>query len=173
MSIHAATTTEATPISPATDLATFDRRFAEMRERLLRICSSLVGPDLAEDAVQDAYLRARDRIGQLHDLERFEAWTTRLAINLCYNRHRSARRQRERLGRTVLADPRHVSRDPALRELIERLPPRERTAIVLHYGHGYQTDEVATMVGTSPTNVRTILFRARARLRRELTEAYR
>jgi DNA-directed RNA polymerase specialized sigma24 family protein len=45
--------------------------------------------------------------------------------------------------------------------------------VVLHYGHGYRTDEIAAKVGTSPSNARTILFRARRRLGEQLREANR
>jgi RNA polymerase sigma-70 factor (ECF subfamily) len=56
-------------------------------------------------------------------------------------------------------------RDLALDELVERLPPRERTLIVLHYGYGYGMEELARLTGLSSVNVRTIVFRARRRLR--------
>jgi len=165
--------TEGTPISPAADLASFDQRFGEMRERLLRICTGLVGTAHAEDVLHDAYLRTRGRLDQLNDPDRVEAWVTRTAINLCYNRHRSQRRLRERLPSLAIARPDAASRDPGLRELIERLSPRDRTVVVLYYGHGYQTDEIATLVGTSPANARSILFRARRQLARQLREADR
>ena len=157
---------------PATDLATFDRRFAELRPRLLRICIGLVGSDHAEDVVQDAYLRSRSRIGQLRDPRHFDAWVARTAMNLCFNRHRSGRRLRDRLPRLAGRTP-GPDRDVGLRELIERLPPRQRTVIVLHYGHGYRADEIAERVGTSPTNVRSLLFRARRQLAEQLREAER
>ncbi|PZR63307.1 MAG: hypothetical protein DLM71_05210 [Chloroflexi bacterium] len=67
---------EPSPI-PATDLAAFDQRFAQARDRVLRICIGLVGADAAEDVVQDAYLRARSRYRQLQDPGRFDAWLTR------------------------------------------------------------------------------------------------
>ena len=155
------------------DLAHFDQRFGEMRERLLRICIGLVGPDHAEDVLHDAYLLTRNRVAQLRDVNRFEAWVARAAVNLCYNRHRSRRRASERLPRLAASRPPAADRDPGLRELIERLPPRERTVIVLHYGHGYRTGEVAELVGTSPANARSILFRARRRLARQLEETER
>lgn len=158
------------PATPVTEFASFDRRFDLVRPRLVRICIGLVGADHAEDIVHDTYLRARERIGQLHDPGRFDAWVARTAVNLCYNRHRSARRLRENL-RALHRPDAGVDRDAGLRALVEALPIRERTVIVLHYGHGYQTDEVAHLIGTSPTNVRSILSRARARLRRELGEA--
>jgi RNA polymerase sigma factor (sigma-70 family) len=59
-------------------------------------------------------------------------------------------------------------RDVGLRELIERLPPRERTLVVLHYGYGYRVEDIAAMAGMSAVNVRTILFRARRRLRDQI-----
>jgi len=46
---------------PVSDLASLDRQFAELRPRLLRICTGLVGADHAEDVIQDTYLRSRAR----------------------------------------------------------------------------------------------------------------
>ncbi len=95
-----------------------------------------------------------------------------MAINLCFNRHRGRRALLNVLPR--LQRPSHATQpDLALRELIEALPPRERTLIVLHYGHGYRTDELAALLNLTPTNARTILFRARARLGRTMREAER
>jgi RNA polymerase sigma-70 factor (ECF subfamily) len=165
--------TDRSPISAADELATFDRRFAEVRERLLRICTGLVGADHAEDVVHDVYLRTRARHQQLSHPDRFEAWVARSAVNLCYNRHRSQRRLREGLSRIAAGRPVAAARDPGLRELIEGLPPRERTVVVLRYGHGYSTDEIASLVGASAVNTRTILFRARRRLANQLREAER
>ena len=159
-------------VSSAREIPEFDRRFESVRPRLLAITRGLVGPDAAEDVVQDAYVRARERYAQLREPARFDAWVARMAVNLCFNRHRARRALRDvlpRLSRPSLA----AQPDLALRELIEALPPRERTLIVLHYGHGYRTDELAALLNLTPTNARTILFRARARLGRALREAER
>jgi RNA polymerase sigma factor (sigma-70 family) len=165
--------TESTITSTAPDLATFEDRFAAVRPRLLAISRGLVGTDAAEDIVQDAYLRARGRYGQLRDHSLFDAWLGRIVVNLCFNRHRDRRRLRDRLA--VLGRPRDPDRgrDIGLRELIERLTPRDRTVIVLYYGHGYQVDEIAALLDLTSTNARTILFRARAKLGEWLREAER
>jgi DNA-directed RNA polymerase specialized sigma24 family protein len=63
--------------------------------------------------------------------------------------------------------------DVGLRQLVEGLPPRERTLVVLHYGYGYRMEDIAGMTGLSAVNVRTILFRARRRLRDQLETAGR
>ena len=67
------------------------------------------------------------------------------------------------VGRTLVATS----------ELIERLPPRERTILVLHYGHGYALDEIASLLGINYATVRSRIARTRIRLFREWTEADR
>lgn len=167
--------TEPRPISATRGEATaaaYDERFAAARERLLRICAGFVGADVAQDVVQDAYVRGRARFEQLRDVDLFDAWLTRLAINLCVNRHRASRRLRDLLP-SLWPHSAAAPRDVGLRELVERLPARERTLVVLHYGHGYQFDEIARMTGLSTVNARTIVFRARRRLADQFREAER
>jgi RNA polymerase sigma-70 factor (ECF subfamily) len=164
--------TEPRPISAARDdriIADYDARFTSARDRLVRVCAALVGTDAAEDVVHDAYLRGRSRFSQLHDLDLFESWLTRLAINLCVNRQRRARSLRDLIPH-LIRGPQAAARDVGLRQLIERLRPRERTIVVLHYGYGYQFDEIARMAGLSAVSVRSIVFRARGRLRDQLRE---
>ncbi len=150
----------------------FDARFALMRERLVRICAGFVGATIAEDVVHDAFIRGRARRHQLRDEDRFEAWITRIAIRICLDRKASGRRLLDvLLG--IRRPARDLGRDAGLRELVEELPPRERTVVVLHYGHGYRLEEIAAMSGLSAVNVRTILFRARRRLREQVERANR
>jgi RNA polymerase sigma-70 factor (ECF subfamily) len=147
----------------------FDMRFHVVRRRLIGICSALVGRDEAEDVVQDTYLAGRSRYARLRDPTAFEAWVIRIAFNRCMDRHRRGSRI-ETLG-TPERTPSRASRDAGLRELIEQLPPRERTTVVLHYGYGYQLDEIGRLLDLSHTNVRTIIARARQRLLRAWREA--
>jgi RNA polymerase sigma factor (sigma-70 family) len=150
--------------------AAFTERFSQLRGRLLAVCTGLVGADDAEDVVQDAYLRARARRGELRDAAAFDAWLMRIAINLCYSRHQRARTLRRLLPAIGRADVERP-RDLALRDLIERLPPRERTVLVLHYGHGYQLEEIARLLGLSAVNVRAIASRSRRALGRQWRES--
>lgn len=148
----------------------FHERFMAVRPMLLGICRSVVGLDEAEDLVQETYLRAVDRLGQLRDPSLFEAWLARIAMNEARTFWR--RRKRAAIPAEVerpLADHGR-SRDASLVELVERLPARERACVVLHYGHGYSTEEIGQLLGLSRINTRTILFRARRRLKRELQE---
>ena len=154
---------EASAVTDATDArAEFDARFALARERLLRITASLVGAIDAEDVVQDTYLLGWRRYDQLRDDAAFEPWLTRIAVNLCFGRHRRIKRFRELLPALLPRGP--AASDIGLRELIEKLPPRERTVLVLHYAHGYGLEEIAALLNLTHTNVRTIIARTRKRL---------
>jgi RNA polymerase sigma-70 factor (ECF subfamily) len=150
----------------------FDERFADARGRLVRICATLVGVDGADDVVHDTYLRARSRQDQLRHPELFEPWLTRIAINLCLNLHRSRNRAAAARRSDVPPGVGHA-RDAGLRELVEALPPRERTLLILHYAHGYDLEEVAQMTGMRAPTVRSIVFRTRRRLRRQIEDAER
>jgi RNA polymerase sigma-70 factor (ECF subfamily) len=146
----------------------YDVRFAMARDRLVGICRGLVGVDAAEDVVQDTFLRGRRAFQQLRDEDLFEAWITRIAVRACYDLRRADRRFTEVVRAWWRRERRSPERDVGLRQLVERLPPRERTLVVLHYGYGYRVEEIAGMAGLSAVNVRTILFRARRRLRDQI-----
>lgn len=149
----------------------YDERFAAMRPRLFAIGVSLAGPDAAEDIVQDTYLRGRSKIGQLRDPAAFDAWLARIAVNACYNHHRGLRRFVGDLSLFENRRPTPEPRDVGLRELIERLPSRDRTVVVLHYGYGYGLDEIAGFLDLTHTNVRSIVHRARKRLAAQWEES--
>jgi RNA polymerase sigma-70 factor (ECF subfamily) len=159
---------QAIELEPVQDAASaFDGRFAAARPRLVAICRGLVGDD-AEDAVHDTYLRARSRLKQLREPASLDAWLTAVAVRECYSRHRRRRRLAEIVS-TMRPSPPEVS-DLGLRELVEALPFRDRTVIVLHYGHGLALEEIARLLGEKPATIRSVLFRARVRLRADLSE---
>lgn len=146
-----------------------DAAFEGARPRLLRIAFGLVGTEAAEDAVHDTYVIARDRIGQLRDPLAIEAWLARICIHRCFR----LRRRRFHLERLLprLAPAAARAPDLDLRSLVEDLPARERTVLVLHHGHGYTLAEVGELVGISHANARAIASRARRRLLRAWLEA--
>jgi RNA polymerase sigma-B factor len=57
----------------------------------------------------------------------------------------------------------------ALPELVDSLPPEERTAVVLHYFRGLKQREVGALIGVSQMQVSRLLSRSRERLRRQLS----
>jgi RNA polymerase sigma-70 factor (ECF subfamily) len=144
---------------------TYDLRFEELRPYLVGVCRSLAGDD-AEDVAQDTYLIGRRRLGQLREPRLLRSWLTTIAINECFGRHR--RRQRLQALLASLMPVTAGQSDPDLRSRVEALPFRDRTVVVLHYGHGLSLEEIATLLHAKPTTIRSVLFRARKRLRAEL-----
>jgi RNA polymerase sigma-70 factor, ECF subfamily len=149
------------------DVTLLDGQFDRWRPGLVRLCASMVGADDADDVVQDVYMLARQRIAQLHDPAALEPWLKRIAVNRCYDWHRRRKRLRDRLP--LLRRTETVSDDRSLVHLVEALPPRQRTVIVLHYAYGYGLHEIAELLSLTHVNVRTII----ARTRRSLLEAWR
>ena len=60
------------------DAEQFDVAFETLRPRLLALARSLLGPETAEDAVQDTYVLGRESLGQLRDPAAVEAWLKRI-----------------------------------------------------------------------------------------------
>ena len=109
--------------------------------------------ELAQDAVQDALLRAWRDIRGLRDPGRFDAWLYRLTVHACLDQ---ARRRRRRVVEVAL-DPLQLpgSPDPSgdlvrrdlLDEALRSLDPAHRAVVALHYLLGMPLREVAEVLG--------------------------
>jgi RNA polymerase sigma-70 factor (ECF subfamily) len=132
----------------------------------------------AEDAVQDAAIRAWEQFRELRDQSRFDAWFDRILVNGCRDRLR--RRARVRLvevavegdgeagGRSVLGGHDPVARFPerdALRSALDSLTADQRTVIVLRYFADLSIEEIARRTGDRPGTVKSRLHYALAALR--------
>ena len=141
--------------------ASLDAAFLATRAEIIALCRPIVG-DEAEDVAHDAYLVARSRLGQLRDPARSAAWLTKIAINICFQR----RRRRGRLARLLPFLQRDLpAPNPDLPDAIRRLPSSQRTIVVLFYGHDLSVSEISKLLDQKPATVRSLLFRARGRLR--------
>ena len=138
---------------------------AENERQVYRTALAILGdPQEAEDAVQDAFVKYLEKAPP--DLREPGAWLTRVLVNGCKSRLRLSWRQVGPLPETLPAP------EPAEREELEELwslPPEERSAIHLFYYEGYSTGEIARMTGAAPGTVRSRLSRARAKLRKLLS----
>jgi RNA polymerase sigma-70 factor (ECF subfamily) len=134
----------------------------------------------AEEALQDAFLRAFRSLGQYEERERFGAWLARILVNQCRT-VAAGRRRRERA--IVDVDParleiaaasgadRHALRD-RLERALAQLPPEQREAVVLRYTEDLSYEDMAAITGTGVSALKMRVKRAFARLRELLQEAY-
>ena len=144
----------------------FSMRVRAMTDRLWRVAWSVTrsGAD-ADDAVQEALLRAWRRIGSLRDGALFETWLTRILINEA----RRILRRRWLTGEANVSRPELV-KNADLSDAIGSLPLQLRIPVILHYMEGYRTDEIAQMLRLPGGTVRSRLRRARMMLRTILEE---
>jgi RNA polymerase sigma-70 factor (ECF subfamily) len=145
------------------DEAEFGRLYSEHFGPLSGYVLSLTGdPSVAVDVAQEAFTRLFARWGRVRDPR---AWVFFVATNLATDTWRRA--QRDRLLTTAL---RHTTRmedeahDPWLRDLVDRLPERLRSAVLLHYYADLPLDEVARLLHRPLGTVKRRLHEARALL---------
>ena len=124
----------------------------------------------AEDAVQEALLRAWERSEKGDEINSLEAWVTTVALNLARSglrRIRTERRARARLGDSAIGEPPTADRIDVDRALAS-LPRRQREVAVLRYYLQLNTREVASTLELDEGTVKSTLFRARAALAQAL-----
>jgi RNA polymerase sigma factor (sigma-70 family) len=156
-------------------------RFEEHRAHLRAVAYRMLGSvSEADDAVQEAWLRLSR--SDADAIENLGGWLTTVVARVCLNvlRARAARRE-EPLGvhvpepivsRADGLDPEHEalladSVGLALLVVLEMLDPAERLAFVLHDMFAVPFDEIAPIVGRSPTAARQLASRARRRVQGE------
>lgn len=127
----------------------------------------------AEDAVQEALLKAWRDLPSLRDVERFQAWLRRLLVNACYDEgRRRVRRAEIRLVPEFHAGWSDAAAGVIDRDRLERgflrLTPAQRAVIVLHHYLDLPLDELAETLGISIGTAKSRLFHARKALRAAL-----
>ncbi len=147
----------------------------EHREELVRYVRRLLGAqaEVAEDVVQEAYLRLHQRAAEGSPVRDARPWLFRVARNLALDERRRSRRGDAALSSlgVMTAPPRGPlevlqGREEAREALrgIESLPPNERRTMILDQA-GLAPAAIARRVGTTTNAVHQSLFRARRRLR--------
>ena len=148
-------------------------------DRCARVALRILGNrEDAEEAMQDAFLRAFRSLGEYEDRERFAAWLTRILVNQC----------RTMLARTCRTESLFVDADPcfidvastagwpadpawcALDGALQQLPADQREAIVLRYTDDLTYEEMARITGARESALKMRVKRAFARLRELLQE---
>ncbi len=127
---------------------------------------------LAEDAAQEAFIRAYRGLPGFRGESSEKTWLTRIAINICKNMLRSPWRRLmdwrimpERLPEPACElEPRDQG---VLREVL-RLPQRQREVILLYYYQEMKVREIAALLKIPQATVSTRLARARAKLKERL-----
>lgn len=156
------------------DVRAFERVYRRHVARIHTTAARMLGAEEADDATQDVFMRAWQRLGQFRGDSRFGTWLFRLALNVILSRREVvATRARRHVDDGELVDT--LSTPSGTPELgldfeaaMQRLPAGMRQIFVLHDIEGYKHNEIAAMLGIAQGTSKSQLHRVRLLLRRYL-----
>ena len=126
---------------------------------------------LAEDLVHEAFVRLFGRFRDLRHPEAFRAYLRTTVVNLTRSHFRRRRVERayvEREGRAPETAPADPGGWQEMWEVLQRLQPRQRAAIVLRYYEDLTEAQTAEVLGCAVGTVKSLVSRGLDRLRAEI-----
>jgi RNA polymerase sigma-70 factor (ECF subfamily) len=126
--------------------------------------------DMAEEIVQEAFVRAWLSPRTPRDMRGFERWLFRTIVNLVRDHQRRQVRWLGLLPRLSAPAPASspATEDPGMTRALDRLSPREREAVYLRFFSDLAYEEVAATMGLRESTARVLVHRAMDKLRRYL-----
>lgn len=160
------------------DLEALNELLKAIQEPLYRYISSLVSQQhLAEDILQEVFIRIHRKLGWLREPELFRPWAFRVATNETFRRLKQERRWSDQVRDedALKAIPGPPPREEFAPEVVERLPqlldnlsPASRAVIVLYYLHEMSLEEVAAVLAIPLGTVKSRLAYGLESMRRQL-----
>jgi RNA polymerase sigma-70 factor, ECF subfamily len=164
------------------DLDAFEAFFARHSTPIYRTAYALTGdPQVAEEVLQDTFVRAYDRRATLRAGVSPLPWLHRVALNLCYTRFRQSRVRWEpisqalgRILRDLSGEPHDFVEQRELSEIVRAgiaaLPPKQQSVVGLYYLREFSIQETADLLGVRPGTVKSRLHYGLRALRTHLEQ---
>lgn len=155
-------------------------------DAVFNLCYRMLGDGAeAEDATQEAFIRAWNNLKSYDTNRSFKTWLLSIASNHCIDRIRKRRMALISLDEPLPSgSPLEISTDEPLPEeltlrkeqsvmiqsMLDELAPEYRAAVVLRYWYDYSYSEIATALDTTESAIKSRLFRARQMLAEQYDE---
>lgn len=174
------TRTDAELVAAATagNNGAFGLLYERYRQRIHAFCRRMVRDDaLAEDIVQDTFVKARASLASLHDAASVRTWLFRIARNEAFMKLREANHvsgagDEPFEGLTPLDTLIEIEEREAVRRLLGMLRPQYREVLVLREYEEMSYEEIAAVTETSLPSVKSRIFKARKALAAKLKALY-
>jgi RNA polymerase sigma-70 factor (ECF subfamily) len=161
----------------AGDTEAFEHLYRAHSGRVYAICLRMVKDRTqAEDLVQEAFVRAWQKLNTFRGDSAFTTWLHRLTVNLTLTYLRNQKRRTDKVMSTDDLTPfekpvreKKSGEKMDLEDAIASLPEKARQVFVLHEVEGYRHEEIAHMMGIASGTTKAQLHRARRMLREALT----
>ena len=174
------------------DAGAFDELVNRYEKKIFRLTMNITrNREDAEDAMQDAFMKAYSHLDRFQEESRFYTWLVRIAANEGLMRLRKRRPNQFSLDEPIESEDDFIPQQiedwgpspeqrfaqtemrEILRGVIEDLPHDFRIVFLLRDVEGLSTEETATAVGISEAAVKSRLLRARLKLRKKLDTRFR
>ena len=175
------------------DVGAFEQLIKKYDRNVFRIAQHITqNREDAEDVVQDAFLKAYQKLDQFQGNSKFYTWIVRIAVNEALMKLRKRKSDKlVSMDEDVETDEGTITREFAdwspnpeqqynqaelndiLSRTIQGLPASFRTVFVLRDVEGLSTEETAEMLGLSVPAVKSRLLRARLQLRERLSRHFK
>jgi RNA polymerase sigma factor (sigma-70 family) len=143
----------------------FERFYEQHRDEIYAFLRRRLGPDRAEDAFQETFLRALRAYPRLEHSDHLRAWVYTIAARIAIDEHRRTPPIVAELPELASVDGRPAY--AALEHLADDLPPTERAAVVLRYGYDLEYAEIGAALGSNATAARQAASSGIRRLRKK------
>ena len=166
----------------AGDAASFERIVILHECLVLRVAQRILlnGED-AKDAAQEVFIRLHRTLSRFDEEKDLGPWLYRLTVNVCRD---VLRRGKRNVPLDIVSDSADAAPDPEqsavaaqqyriVLDALQELSPREREAVVLRDLEGRSTEEVAEILGSSETTVRSQLSTGRIKMKNYVTARLR
>ncbi|TLV02283.1 RNA polymerase sigma factor [Dyadobacter luticola] len=164
------------------DLQAFTQRILPVQGRLFRLAQMFLGNrEEAEDAIQDVLMRLWTNRQQLETYQSIDALAVQMTKNLCLDRLKSHHKQKVQYNvdmtevqaaeMTPHRQLENADSEALIYKLISELPEQHKLVLHLRDVEEYSFEEIEQVTGLTNANIRTILSRARQKLRESYLKA--
>ncbi len=168
------------------DIAALEKIYSENKELVFNLCCRyFTDRSEAEDACHDIFIKIFKNLSSFRDESKLSTWIYRLTVNHCLNCIRRKRivnwlsldfmNSDENLCDKIPADNSDTENDyvekeraELLRTALEKLPDRQKTALLLHKYDDLSYQQIAEIMECSVSSVESLIFRAKQTLSKQL-----
>lgn len=149
----------------------------QIRNDLYKIAKTRISSDDdIEDLIQETMIETYKHIKKLREPEKFKMWVIKILVNKCNKLYKKKYRNDISIDEynmenyIILNSQKDIEDDLNFYYLIKKLKYEERIVLILHYMEQYSVKDISKILKINENTVKTHLFRARERIKKDLNE---